>query len=54
MNPMKSQIKSNVIQMLDQFHPSYHPYIMGVTDVKSDGHYGYRVIAALLGMSEES
>jgi len=53
-NPIKSLIKTNEIQMLDQFHPACHPYIIGVTDVKADGHCGYRTIVALLGMGEES
>jgi len=54
MHPPKSHVKSNVIPMLDQLHPSCHPYIMGVTDVKVGGHCGYRAIVALLGMDEES
>jgi len=40
--------------MLDQFHPICHPYIVNVIDVVADGHCGYRCIAALLGMGEES
>ena len=40
--------------MIDQFHPICHPYIMDVVDVKADGHCGYRSIAALLGMGEDS
>jgi len=45
---------SKVIPMIDQFHPICHPYIMDVVDVKADGHCGYRSIAALLGMGEDS
>ena len=40
--------------MIDQFHPICHPYIMDVVDVKADGHCGYRSIAALLRMGEDS
>jgi len=45
---------TNEIPMLDQFHPKCHPYILDVIDVKVDGHCGFRVIASLLGMGEES
>ena len=40
--------------MLDQFHPNMHQYITNIVDVKADGNCGYRAIAALLGMGEES
>ena len=40
--------------MLDQFHPNMHQYIADIVDVKADGNCGYRAIAALLGMGEES
>ena len=53
-NPVKSLIKTNEIQMLDQFHLACHPYIIGVIDVKADGHCVYQAIVALLGMGEES
>jgi len=53
-NPVKSLIKTNKIQMLDQFHLACHPCIIGVADVKADGHCGYRAIVALLGIGEES
>ena len=33
MNPIKSLIKTNEIQMLDQFYPACHLYKIGVTDV---------------------
>jgi len=34
--------------MLDQFHPSCHPYIMDVIDVTVDDHCEYWDIVALL------
>ena len=40
--------------MLDQFHPCIHDYIENIADVKADGNYGYRAIAVLLGMGEDS
>jgi len=40
--------------MLDQFHPYIHDSIVNIVDVKVDGNYGYRAIASLLGMSEDS
>ena len=49
-----SVIPFKVLPCLDQFHPITHPYIVDIIDVKSDGHCGYRAIAALLGMGEES
>ncbi|XP_068475190.1 uncharacterized protein [Phaseolus vulgaris] len=42
------------IPLLDQFPIGYHPYIVDVVDIKADGHCGYRVVAAELGMGEES
>ena len=42
------------IPYFDQFPAGYHPYILDVVDVKADGHCGYRVVAAELGMGEES
>ncbi|XP_068461737.1 uncharacterized protein [Phaseolus vulgaris] len=42
------------IPFFDQFPVGYHPYILAVVDVKADGHCGYRVVAAELGMGEES
>jgi len=44
----------NSIHFLDQFPVGYHPYILDVVDVKTNGHCGYRVVAAELGMGEES
>ena len=40
--------------MLDQFHPCIQDSIENIIDVKADGNCGYRAIAALLGMGEES
>ncbi|XP_027940169.1 uncharacterized protein LOC114194244 [Vigna unguiculata] len=55
-NKVKSKrvIEEKVIPMLEQFNPVFHPYILDVVDVVADGHCGYRCIAALLGMGEES
>jgi len=40
--------------MLDQFNIVFKTYIVDVIDVVADGHCGYKCIAALLGMGEES
>ncbi|KAH1215918.1 hypothetical protein GmHk_13G036960 [Glycine max] len=40
--------------MLDQFHPCIHDSIENIVNVKVDGNCGYRAIAALLGMGEDS
>ena len=40
--------------MLEQFNPIFQPYIVDVVDVVVDGHCGYKCIAALLGIGEES
>ena len=45
---------TNAILMLDQFHSKCHPYILDVINVKVDEHCGFRAIASLLGMCEES
>ncbi|KAL5130301.1 hypothetical protein HKD37_12G033400 [Glycine soja] len=42
------------VPMLDQFHPCIHDSIENIVDVKADGNCGYRAIAALLGMGEDS
>jgi len=42
------------IPMLDQFHPCIKNFIENIVDVKADGNCGYRVIAAILDMSEDS
>ncbi|XP_068492246.1 uncharacterized protein [Phaseolus vulgaris] len=51
---VKGTTNTNAIPMLNQFHPKCHPYILDVIDVKADGHCGFRAIASLLGMGEES
>ncbi|KAL5137308.1 hypothetical protein HKD37_10G027689 [Glycine soja] len=43
-----------IMPMLDQFHPCIHDYIENIADVKADGNCGYRAIAVLLGMGEDS
>ena len=40
--------------MLDQFHPCMHDFIENIVDVKPEDNCGYRAIAALLGMGEDS
>ena len=40
--------------MLDQFHSFIHDSIENIVNVIADGNCGYRVIAALLGMGEDS
>ena len=40
--------------MLDQFHPCIHDSIVNIVDVKADGNCEYRVVAALLGMGDDS
>jgi len=42
------------ILMLDQFHGNLHPYISDIVDVGSDGHCGYRAVATLLSIGEDS
>ena len=46
-------IQRQNIPMLDQLHPCIQDSIEYIIDVKVDSNYGYRVIAALLGMGEE-
>ncbi|KAH1229189.1 hypothetical protein GmHk_10G029005 [Glycine max] len=43
-----------IMPMLDQFQPFIHDFIDNIVDVKADGNCGYRSIAGLLGMGEES
>ncbi|KAH1193258.1 putative protein FAR1-RELATED SEQUENCE 10 [Glycine max] len=45
---------TRIIPMLDQFASFFQGFIRDVVDVKADGNYGYRSIAALLGMGEDS
>ncbi|KAH1261738.1 hypothetical protein GmHk_02G004539 [Glycine max] len=43
-----------MMPMLDQFHPFMHNFIDKIVDVKADGSCGYRSVAGLLGMGEDS
>ena len=45
---------TRIIPMLDQFEPFIQDFIDNIVDVKVDGNCGYRSIAALLGMGEDS
>ncbi|KAH1193807.1 hypothetical protein GmHk_19G054763 [Glycine max] len=45
---------TRIIPMLDQFASFIQGFICDVVDVKADGNCGYRSIAALLGMGEDS
>ncbi|KAH1229171.1 hypothetical protein GmHk_10G028998 [Glycine max] len=45
---------TKIIPMLDQFASLFQGFIRDVVDVKADGNCGYRSIAALLGMGEDS
>ncbi|KAL5190965.1 hypothetical protein HKD37_04G010299 [Glycine soja] len=45
---------TRIIPMLDQFAPFIQGFIRDVVDVKTDGNCGYRSIASLLGMGEDS
>ncbi|KAL5170628.1 hypothetical protein HKD37_11G032293 [Glycine soja] len=45
---------TRIIPMLDQFAPFIQGFIRDVVDVKADGNCGYRSIAALLGIGEDS
>ncbi|KAL5141614.1 Protein FAR-RED ELONGATED HYPOCOTYL 3 [Glycine soja] len=45
---------TRIIPMLDQFAPFIQGFIRDVVDVKANGNCGYRSIAALLGMGEDS
>ena len=47
-------IPRRTMLMLDQFHPFIHDLIDNIVDVKADSNCGYRAIAALLGMGEDS
>ncbi|XP_052732487.1 PKS-NRPS hybrid synthetase cheA-like [Vigna angularis] len=52
----KSKVKRSErrVPMIDQFHSATHPFIVDIVDVVADGHCGYRCIAALLGLGEDS
>ncbi|XP_006598383.1 uncharacterized protein LOC114385852 [Glycine soja] len=43
-----------IMPMLDQFQPFIHDFIHNIVDVKADENYGYRSVAGLLGMGEDS
>jgi len=45
---------TRIIPMLDQFASFIQGFIHNVVDMKADGNCGYRSIAALLGMGEDS
>ncbi|KAH1246665.1 hypothetical protein GmHk_06G016698 [Glycine max] len=45
---------TRIIPMLDQFEPFIQSFIDNIVDVEADGNCGYRSIAALLGMGEDS
>ena len=45
---------ARMILMLDQFAPFMQGFIEDVVDVKADGNCGYRSVATLLDMGEES
>ena len=40
--------------MLDQFQPFIHDFIDNIVDVKLDGNCGYRLVADLSSMGEDS
>jgi len=39
--------------MFEQFPSGFYPYIIDVVDVVVDGHCGYRVVVASLGIGEK-
>jgi len=43
-----------IMPMLDQFQKFIHNFIDNIVDVKADGNCGYRSVAGLLGMGEDS
>ena len=53
-NVKLTKIHKRNILMLDQFHVNLHTYILDIADIKVDGHCGYRAIAALLVMGEDT
>ncbi|KAL5165408.1 hypothetical protein HKD37_18G050536 [Glycine soja] len=46
--------RRTMMPMLDQFQPFMHDFIDKIVDVKVDGNCGYRSVAGLLGMGEDS
>ncbi|KAH1249563.1 hypothetical protein GmHk_05G012890 [Glycine max] len=53
-DPLKPPKPTRIIPMLDQFEPFIQDFIDDIVDVKADGNCGYRSIAGLLGMGENS
>ncbi|KAH6801481.1 hypothetical protein C2S52_001945 [Perilla frutescens var. hirtella] len=47
-----SRRSNRAMQFLDHFSLYIKPYVLGIFDVKADGHCGFRAIAALLGFGE--
>jgi len=43
-----------MMPMLDQFQPFMHDFIDKIVDVKADDNCGYRSVAGLLGMGQDS
>ena len=43
-----------IMPMLDQFQLFIHEFIDSIVNVKVDGNCGYRSVAGLLGMGEDS
>ncbi|KAH1189849.1 hypothetical protein GmHk_20G057540 [Glycine max] len=46
--------RRKMMPMLDQFQPFMHDFIDKIVDVKADGNCGYRSVACLLGMGQDS
>ncbi|KAH1264991.1 Protein FAR1-RELATED SEQUENCE 5 [Glycine max] len=46
--------RRTMMPMLDQFQPFMHDFIYKIVDVKADGNCGYRSVAGLLGMGQDS
>ena len=46
--------RRTMMPMLDQFQPFMHDFIDKIVDVKGDGNCGYRSVAGLLGMGQDS
>ncbi|KAH1226202.1 PKS-NRPS hybrid synthetase [Glycine max] len=46
--------RRTMMPMLDQFQPFMHDFIDKIVDVKGDGNYGYRSVAGLLGIGQDS
>ncbi|KAL5124832.1 hypothetical protein HKD37_02G005163 [Glycine soja] len=47
-------IRRTMMPMLDQFQSFMHDFIDKIVDVKGDGNCGYRSVAGLLGMGQDS